>query len=135
MIYGDTDRMGVVYYANYFRFFEAGRNELLRSAGLDYRSLEAMGYMLPVTDAKAKYHAPAHYDDELTLTTALAQVRFGSLRITYALLRESDAVGIATGETTHACVGRDGRVCRLPAALREVLGAPSASRVAGEDHA
>lgn len=121
VLYGDTDMMGVVYYANYFRFFEAGRNELLRAAGVDYRSFEAMGYKLPVTEATAKYHAPARFDDELHLRTTLVQLRFGSLRLTYELSREVDGVRIASGQTTHACVGGDGRVCRIPSVLRQAL--------------
>ncbi len=119
VLYGDTDMMGVVYYANYLRFFEAGRNELLRAAGLDYRRFEAMGFLLPVTEAKTRYHAPARYDDELELTTTIEQVRFGSLRLSYLLERGSEL--LATGETTHACVDRAGRVVRIPAELRAVL--------------
>ena len=113
--------MGVVYYANYFRFFEAGRNELLRVRGLTYKDFEAEGYQLPVTDARAKYHAPAHYDDELTLTTSVERVRFGSLRMGYRLEREADRQLIATGETTHACIQASGRVCRIPDHLRRLL--------------
>lgn len=120
-IYGDTDMMGVVYYANYFRFFEAGRTELMRAAGIEYKSLEALGYALPVASASAKYHAPAHYDDPLVLDLEVAEVRYGSLRITYRLTRETDGTLIATGETMHACVGPKGRVVRLPDDLREKL--------------
>lgn len=117
--------MGVVYYANYLRYFEAGRNEFLRAAGFDYRSFEALGLILPVTEAKARYLSPARYDDELTLTTTLAQMRFGSLRMTYELVREADGTTIATGETTHACVDGAGKVRRLPDAFRAVLEAGS----------
>lgn len=125
VIYGDTDMMGVVYYANYFRYFEAGRNELLRAAGLEYRRFETMGFMLPVTDAQAKYQASARYDDELLLTTTVDRVRFGSLQISYRLERpESDGTLtlIATGATTHACVGKTGRVTRFPPEFRTALG-------------
>ncbi|MEL6185336.1 MAG: thioesterase family protein [Myxococcota bacterium] len=123
VIYGDTDMMGVVYYANYFRYFEAGRNELLRAAGLEYRAFESMGYMLPVTDATAKYHASARYDDVLDLTTSVERVRRGSLIMTYRLERE-DPEGvtlIATGATTHACLDGRGRVARFPDVFREAL--------------
>jgi acyl-CoA thioester hydrolase len=134
VIYGDTDMMGIVYYANYFRFFEAGRNELLRTAGLTYKDLEESGFALPVVDARARYHAPARYDDALSLETSLVEVRFSSLRITYRLMLEpsvdprpivgqaGDESLIATGETRHACVGPDGRVVRLPAPFLEKLG-------------
>ena len=123
VIYGDTDTMGVVYYANYFRYFEAGRNELMRAAGLEYRAFESMGYALPVTDAVAKYHASARYDDVLDLTTMVDRVRRGSLIISYRLEREDDhgVSLIATGATTHACVDARGRVARFPPVFREAL--------------
>ncbi len=120
-IYGDTDMMGVVYYANYFRFFEAGRTEFLRAAGFEYRDFESMGYGLPVASASAKYHAPAKYDDPLVLEINIAEVRYGSLRITYRLTKEDDDTLIATGETMHACVGPKGRVVRIPDAFRSKL--------------
>ncbi|MEQ9499015.1 MAG: thioesterase family protein [Deltaproteobacteria bacterium] len=120
-IYGDTDMMGVVYYANYFRFFEAGRTEFLRAAGFEYRMFEDRGYGLPVASASAKYHAPSKYDDPLALTIEIAEVRYGSLRITYRLVRESDDTLIATGETMHACVGPSGRVVRIPDDFRSKL--------------
>lgn len=124
VIYGDTDRMGVVYYANYLRFFEAGRTELLRAAGIDYRQMEAEGALLPVAEAHAKYRAPAGYDDELELETAVAQIGTSSIRIRYELRRVADGALIATGETKHACVNAAGRVIRMPAFVRERLEAP-----------
>lgn len=120
-IYGDTDMMGVVYYANYFRYFEAGRTEFLRAAGISYRDLEGRGYGLPVASASAKYVASAYYDDPLALRVTVERVRFGSLVMGYELKRESDEILIATGETVHACVGRSGKVVRLPDDLREAL--------------
>lgn len=121
VIYGDTDRMGIVYYANYLRYFEAGRTELLRASGLDYLQLEAQGVYLPVAEAQAKYRAPAGYDDELELETVVAQVGTSSIRMRYALRRVRDEVLIATGETRHACVDRSGRVIRVPGPVRERL--------------
>jgi len=121
VLYGDTDRMGVVYYANYFRYFEAGRNEFLREAGIEYTGIEEAGYMLPVADAHARYKAPAQYDDELELETYVPQVGISSLRMAYRLRRVCDGTLLATGETRHACVRRDGSVCRLPDAFRKKL--------------
>jgi acyl-CoA thioester hydrolase len=122
-IYGDTDMMGVVYYANYFRYFEAGRTEFLRAFGFRYADFEKNGFALPVVSASARYHAPARYDDELELETTLSEVRFTTVRMTYRLTRVSDASLIATGETRHACLGPDGRVVRLPQEFLEKLGA------------
>ena len=121
VIYGDTDAMGVVYYANYFRYFEAARNELLRDLQVPYRELETEGFLLPVVEAEAKYHASARYDDELVLETTIQRVRFSSVEIMYRMIRSEDASLIATGRTLHACVGPSGRVVRLPDKLRQRL--------------
>lgn len=121
VIYGDTDKMGVVYYANYLRFFEAGRNELLRALGVSYRELEETGFMLPVAQASLKYKLPARYDDELELETTIADVGHGIIRITYRLFRKADGALCTTGETTHACLGPTGRPTRLPEGLKAKL--------------
>jgi acyl-CoA thioester hydrolase len=114
VIYGDTDQMGVVYYANYFRFFEAARAEFLRAHGGDYRLMEQEGYLLPVVEASCAYRAPARYDDLLRIPTQISEAKRVSLTFTYSVLRESDGELLSTGKTVHACVGRDGRPRRLP---------------------
>lgn len=121
VIYGDTDMMGVVYYANYLRYFEAGRTELLRALGVNYRELEASGYALPCVNAAVQYKQPARYDDELELETTVADVGLGSVRISYRLFKKIDDTLITTGETTHACVGPSGKIARLPQTLREKI--------------
>ena len=73
VIYGDTDQMGVVYYAQYLRYFEAGRNEFIRAKGLRYRDFEArFGLQLPVAEAGVVYRRPARYDDLIAVETALS---------------------------------------------------------------
>ena len=121
MIFGDTDAMGIVYYANYLRYFEAGRAELLRALEIPYGTLVAEGIALPVVNASIRYVSPARFDDALVLDTTIEDLRHASVRITYRLTRESDAALIATGETTHACLGPDGRVARFPTRLVEKL--------------
>jgi acyl-CoA thioester hydrolase len=123
VIYGDTDMMGVVYYANYLRYFEAGRNEILRELGLCYRDFESTGFQLPVSEAAVKYRAPARYDDELELETAIAAVGLASVKMQYRLLRPSDGALIATGETTHACIAKTGKIARLPDEIRRKISA------------
>jgi acyl-CoA thioester hydrolase len=126
VIYGDTDQMGVVYYANYLRFFEAGRNELIRARGLTYREVEGrFRLMLPVVEAQVAYRAPARYDDLVAVETSLADVRRASARFEYRIVRGGEV--LATGHTGHACVGLDGRVQRMPPQLLQRLGAPERS--------
>jgi len=125
VIYGDTDRMGVVYYANYLRYFEAGRTEFLRAKGLSYRDFEEKArLLLPVAEAAIAYRAPARYDDLLSVETSLTEVRRASARFGYRVLRGGDL--LATGHTVHACVDLDGRVQRMPKDLLDRL-------LAGED--
>ena len=71
--YADTDRMGVVYYANYLVWFEVGRTEWLRETGWSYREMEADGIALPVIEAQCEYRQPARYDDEIEIAHARAR--------------------------------------------------------------
>src|ERR1700754_1184388 len=87
--YAETDQMGVVYYANYFVWFEIGRVELMRSLGFEYRELEEQDQcFLPVVEANCRYQAPAGYDDVLTLETRVLNQRTSMIRFGYRLLRE-----------------------------------------------
>jgi acyl-CoA thioester hydrolase len=128
VIYGDTDQMGVVYYANHLRYFEAGRTEFLRAKGLSYRDFEERHrLLLPVVEAGVTYRSPARYDDLLTVETSLLEARRASARFGYRLVRGSDLV--ATGFTVHACLDLAGRVQRMPADLLRRLadGEPAAN--------
>ena len=119
--YAETDKMGVVYYANYFVWFEVARADLLRSLGWSYRDMEDAGVALPVIEAECRYHRAARYDDELDVRTEgrlLSPVR---MEFVYEVVRRGDAAPAASGRTVHAAVGSDGRPCRLPERVREVF--------------
>jgi acyl-CoA thioester hydrolase len=119
--YAETDRMGVVYYANYLVWFEVGRTDLLRESGWDYREMEKEGYALPVIEAHCTYREPAKYDDVLDVRTTgmlLSPVR---VQFTYEIVRAADAAMLATGTTVHATLDRAGRPCRLPERVRTWL--------------
>ena len=113
--------MGVVYYANYFVWFEVGRTDLLRAAGWSYREMEAEGFQLPVIEAQCAYHAPARYDDELEVRTTGASMSPVRVQFSYEIVRRADTVTIATGTTIHATLDRNGRPCRLPERVKEAL--------------
>ena len=125
VIYGDTDQMGVVYYANYFRYFEFSRSEYLRARGGDYTQLEQSGFGLPVVTAHCDYKRPAKYDDLIVIDVHLAELKRASLRFEYEVRREADGQVLATGHTVHACIGRTGKPTGLPEALVKILKAPS----------
>lgn len=120
VIYGDTDQMGVVYYGNYLRFFEAARSDFLREKAARWRDVESThGVYLPVVEAKVNYKRPAFYDDMLVVETKLAELGRASLRFEYRVLRGDDL--LATGHTVHACVDKQGDIREFPAALSERL--------------
>lgn len=112
--YAETDAMGVVYHANYLVWFEVGRGDYFRAIGQDYGEWENAGYLLPVTDAYARFHASARYGDLITVRTHMAEIRSRSLTLAYHVSAATDATKLATGWTKHLCVDKQGRICRLP---------------------
>jgi len=127
--YGDTDQMGFAYYANYLRWFEVGRAEMLRSLGTSYRDVEAEGTALPVVEARCRYLKPARYDDLLAIETGVQSVGRASVRFGYRVVREADGELLAFGHTEHCFLDREGRPARPPARLAALLeAAPRASR-------
>jgi acyl-CoA thioester hydrolase len=119
--YAETDRMGVVYYANYFVWFEVGRTDWLRQTGWTYREMERDGISLPVIEAQCEYRQPARYDDEIEIATNGTLVTPVRVRFDYALSRAGDDTAIAAGHTVHAAVDPEGRPCRLPDRVREMF--------------
>jgi len=119
--YAETDKMGVVYYANYLVWFEVGRTDLLRSLGWSYREMELAGVSLPVIEAQCRYQRPARYDDEIEVRTVgrlLSPVR---MEFEYQVITTDNQVVAATGKTVHAALDPSGRPCRLPQRVREVF--------------
>jgi len=72
--YAEADPMNVVYYGNYAQYFEVGRVESMRALGLSYKTMEEMGFMLPVVELNIKYLRPAKYDDLLTIKSQIRQL-------------------------------------------------------------
>lgn len=117
--YAETDQMGVAYHANYFVWFEVARTDWLRTFGVTYRDLEAEGFVLPVIDARCHYRASARYDDELRVTATARLVSGVRLAFDYDVLGPSAT--IASGQTVHAALDRQGRPVRLPARIKELI--------------
>ena len=119
--YAETDKMGVVYYANYFVWFEVGRTDLLRESGWNYREMEIDGFALPVIEAHCTYRESAKYDDEIDVRTSGAMLSPVRVQFTYEVVRIADAATLATGATVHATLDRNGRPCRLPPRVRTLF--------------
>jgi acyl-CoA thioester hydrolase len=119
VIFGDTDQMGVVYYANYLRYFEASRAAFLRSLGRSHADLDAWGVALPVVEAHCRYRLPARYEDLLHVHVTVGEVRGASLRFDYRVTRGDDL--LADGFTRHAVIGPDGRPRAMPPEFRAMV--------------
>ncbi len=122
--YGDTDKAGVVYYANYLRYFERGRTELLRSLGVSYRDLEIEhGIVMPVVEASCRYLAPCRYDDLVVVRSWISALEAASLTVrNEVFIRENDDLSkVAEGFTRHAVLNSLWRPTRIPEDVRRRL--------------
>lgn len=119
--YAETDKMGVVYYANYFVWFEVARADLLRSLGWTYREMEHAGVTLPVIDAQCEYRRPARYDDEIEVRTKGRMLSPVRMEFTYEILFREDHSLAASGRTIHAALDLTGKPCRLPDRILQVF--------------
>jgi len=123
--YSETDKMGVVYHANYLIWFEIGRTEFCRARGFSYRDMEEDdNAFLVVAESYCRYKAPAYYDDELLIRTHVTELRKRSLRFGYEIVRASDGVVIAEGETGHVVTDGNGRVRSFPEGYSQILMSP-----------
>jgi acyl-CoA thioester hydrolase len=113
--YAETDQMGVVYHANHFIWFEVGRVELLRQLGFCYKTMETEdGCFIAVVDARCRYKAPVHYDDEVVVRTFLKHVREKVIHFGYELRSADGSLLLAEGETTHIVADAEMKTRRLP---------------------
>ncbi len=119
--YAETDKMGVVYYANYLVWFEVGRADLLRSLGWTYREMELAGISLPVIEAHCEYSRPARYDDEIDVRTEGRMLSPVRMEFQYQIVKKADQTVVACGRTVHAALDSAGKPCRLPDRVREVF--------------
>ncbi len=124
--YAETDQMGVAHHSSYLVWFEAGRTEFIRARGRSYAQMEADGWLLVVVEAYCRYRQPARYDEVLAVRTRLRSLGPATLSFGYELVRRADGEVLADGYTVHAAVDRGGRVRRIPTAIRDLLGPPSA---------
>ncbi len=133
VLYGDTDAAGVVYNANYFRYFEMGRTETMRQWVCSYREIEERGIILPVSECFSRFKASAHYDDLLTIETSIDQVKRYSCRFNHRITRQDPDRErpklLVKGYTKHAFINEEGKLTDLPEdimakfhALRETEG-------------
>ena len=119
--YAETDRMGVVYYANFLVWCEVGRVEYMRALGGSYAALEAEGYGLAVSEVRVRYLAPARFDDLVRIETSLTGVRSRAVTFDYVISHAESGVRLATAFTSLVSIDPSGRLTALPANFRELL--------------
>ena len=119
--YAETDRMGVVYYANYLVWCEVGRVEFLRAHGRSYALLESEGFGLAVAEARIRYLAPARFDDRVRVETTLTGVRSRAVSFDYVMSDAATGSRLATAHTALVSVDARGRLTAIPDEFRRAL--------------
>jgi acyl-CoA thioester hydrolase len=119
--YAETDRMGIVYYANYLVWCEVGRVEFMRALGGSYADLEAQGYGLAVAEATVRYLAPARFDDQVRIETTLSGVRSRAVTFDYVISHAETGTRLATAYTALVSIDSSGRPTALPPEFRALL--------------
>ena len=112
--YEDTDGEGVVYYANYLRYFERARTEFLRDQGFDVAEFAQKGILFIVVEAQIKYHSPAHYNDILVVETEISELKNASFIFSHTIREKSTERIVVTGSVRLACINDNGKARRLP---------------------
>jgi len=123
--YAETDQMGVVYYGNYFTWFEIGRVEFCRQLGFEYKRMEIEDdSLLVVAKASCRYRIPARFDDLLTIRTRLKGSKRRIICFEYEVFQQLTRELIATGDTVHIVCDRMGRPKSLPEKYRKYFPSP-----------
>jgi len=120
--YSDTDHGGVVYYANYLKWFEIGRTEILRQSGYNYSDFEKQGLIAPVVEVKCNFKFPAQYNDVIIIKTSINNIGNSSIKFNYEIMRKKDSKLLAEGYTINVFVEKkEMKSMKIPDKLRKAL--------------
>jgi len=120
VLFADTDAMGVVYHTNYIKWFELGRNELMRQLGLPYTELNKLFLNLPLIKVSCDYLKFAVYDQLLTIETVFGYIKKATVRFDSRIWDEDMNNLFVEGYTIHACTNYEGKIRRIPKMLLEL---------------
>jgi acyl-CoA thioester hydrolase len=120
VLYADTDAMGIVYHTNYIKWFEMGRNELMRQLGVAYTELEKLSLNLPLTKVSCHYLLSAKYDQLLTVETKVDYIKRASVKFNSCIWDEDMKKLLVEGYTIHACTNNEGKIRRIPSLLLDL---------------
>jgi acyl-CoA thioester hydrolase len=121
VLFADTDAMGVVYHTNYIKWFELGRNELMRQLGVPYTELSKLGLDLPLINISCEYLKFAVYDQLLTIETEFDYIKKARVRFNSRIWDERKDNLLAEGYTVHVCINKEGKLRRIPHLLLELI--------------
>lgn len=119
--YAETDKMQVVYHANYLIWCEMGRTDLIKQLGSSYADIENQGVMLAVIDASIRYHFSAKYEDRIRVKTILSEVKSRTVTFDYTIENALTGARLASARTTLASINGEGKLVALPAHLRQAM--------------
>jgi len=120
--YADTDHEGVVYYANYLKWFEIGRTEILRQCGYDYSDIEKKSLIVPIVEVKCNYQEPARYNDIIIIKTTIENIGNSSIKFHYQIIRKKDGKLLAKGYTVNVFVDtKTMKSTKIPDELKKAL--------------
>lgn len=119
--YGETDTMGVLYYAEYLHIFERARSFYIREHGMSYAEVERRGIILPVREAQCRYRSPIRFDDEIVVHVGVTEWKRASMKFSYEVWNKDKTCLHATGMTEHAAIGPEGKPTRVPDWLKDMF--------------
>lgn len=119
--YGETDQMGHAYYANYLYWFEQARGAWCRARGFSYKSLEEMGFFLPVVEVYARYKGEVKYDDLVVVRVWMSEIKRAAIRFDYEVVNVAIGKLVTEGYTWHVLMGSKRKAVSIPVAIREML--------------
>jgi acyl-CoA thioester hydrolase len=125
--YSETDKMGVIYYANYLVWMEMGRTDYCKSVGFDYRDMELDGANMAVAEATCRYITPAHYDEEILVRTQVERLNRRLITFVYVISNDQTGTVLAEGRTVHIAMGNDGKSRSIPLRYLELMKAAAIS--------
>lgn len=120
--YAETDQMGVVYHANYLVWCEVGRTDFIRARGMSYADMERAGIGLAVSEATARYHAAARYDDLIRVRTTIGAVRSRGITFDYVITNAETGQRLVTARTALVSIDPSGKPVLMPPNIRALFG-------------
>lgn len=117
--YNETDQMARVYHANFFLWMEEARTEWFKNIGLNYKEIEADGYMLPVSDINCKYFAPVEYDENVCIRVHVEKITRLKVEFHYEFYNEDENILFAKGTSLNVFTDKDGKPKRVDKSFLE----------------